>query len=138
MAPQPGEIVVEKRHSGSFHGTDLLSVLFCATLILGLGLAARAGTSVLSQSWLVYLGEVSFAIYMICIPWQLVYVEGLQKVAHINPDAMPVWLWAGLVIGVIPAAMVLHHLIELPARHYMRLLKFSKYRPRSPAHTPID
>ncbi len=122
----------------ALHGADVLSVLFSAALILGLGLAARAGTSVLSQGWLVYLGEVSFAIYMICIPWQLIYVEGLQKVAHINPDAMPIWLWAGLVVGVIPAAMVLHHLIELPARHYMRLLKFSKYRPQSPPHTPID
>jgi peptidoglycan/LPS O-acetylase OafA/YrhL len=122
----------------SLGGPDLISVLFSAILILGLGLAARAGTSVLSQGWLVYLGEVSFAIYMICIPWQLVFVEGLQKVAHINPDAMPIWLWAGLVAGVIPAAMILHHLIELPARHYMRLLKFTPYRPVSPAHTPID
>ncbi len=119
-------------------GPDLVSVLFCASLILGLGLAARSRSAILSQGWLVYLGEVSFAIYMICIPWQLVYVEGLQKVAHINPDAMPIWLWAGLVLGVIPAAMALHHLIELPARHYMRLLKFSPYRPPSPVHTPID
>jgi peptidoglycan/LPS O-acetylase OafA/YrhL len=122
----------------ALHGPDLFSVLFSAALILGLGLAARIGTSVLSQGWLVYLGEVSFAIYMICIPWQLVYVEGLQKVAHINPDAMPVGLWAGLVAGVIPAAMVLHHIIELPARHYMRLLKFSPHRPSTPLHTPID
>ncbi|MDI7774777.1 acyltransferase [Asticcacaulis sp. EMRT-3] len=120
------------------HAPDLITVLFCATLILGLGLAARAGSSILSQAWLVYLGEVSFAIYMICIPWQLVYVEGLQRVTNINPDAMPIWLWAGLVAGVIPAAIVLHHLIELPARHYMRMLQFTKNRPLSPPHTPID
>lgn len=119
-------------------GPDLVSVLFCGTLILGLGVLARAGSSILSQGWLVYLGEVSFAIYMICIPWQLVYVQGLQKIVHMNPDLMPAWIWVGLVIGVIPAAIALHHLIELPARHYMRLLKFSKYRPPSAAHTPID
>ncbi|ESQ88006.1 hypothetical protein ABAC460_17595 [Asticcacaulis sp. AC460] len=31
------------------HGPDLATVIFCANLIPGLGLAARAGSSVLSQ-----------------------------------------------------------------------------------------
>ncbi len=120
------------------NGPDLVAVLCCTLLILGLGLAARHGATLLSQAPLVYLGEVSFAIYMVCIPWQLVSVEGLQKVAHLDPDHLPLALWLTLVIGVIPAAMVLHHLVELPARHHMRKFKFSTYRPSAPEHTPID
>ncbi|ESQ88005.1 hypothetical protein ABAC460_17590 [Asticcacaulis sp. AC460] len=75
---------------------------------------------------------------MICIRWQLIYVEGLQNVANLSPDAMPPWAWVGMVAGVVPTAMALHHLLELPARHHMRLLKFSKFRPVSPARTAVN
>jgi peptidoglycan/LPS O-acetylase OafA/YrhL len=99
---------------------DYVSVLACAGLILGLGAAARHGSSILSHSILVYLGEVSFAVYMVCIPWQLVYSQGLQKVAHIDPDHMSLPLWLVMFAGVVPAAMLLHHLVERPAREWMR------------------
>ncbi len=122
----------------TLNGPDVIAVLSCTLLILGLGLAARNGAGLLSHPLLVYLGEVSFAIYMVCIPWQLVSVEGLQKVAHVDADHLPLVLWLVLVAGVIPAAMILHHLIELPARYHMRKLKFSTYRPPAPEHTPID
>ncbi|MGN6424425.1 MAG: acyltransferase family protein [Asticcacaulis sp.] len=105
---------------------DYVIVLACAGLILGLGAAAHHGSSLLSHSALVYLGEVSFAVYMVCIPWQLVYVEGLQKFAHIDASHMPVFLWLGLFVGVIPVAMLAHHGVEKPMRDLMRRVHFTK------------
>lgn len=105
---------------------DFVSVLACGGIILGLGALARNGSSILSSSWLVYLGEVSFAVYMICIPWQLVFSQGLQKLIHIDPEHMPVVLWLIMVAGVVPAAIVVHHLIERPARNLMRRVDFKR------------
>ena len=110
----------------SFGLPDFVSVLACAGLILGLGAAAKAGSKLLSSPVLVYLGEVSFAVYMVCIPWQLIYSEGLQKVAHIDPEHMPLAIWAVMLMGVVPAAMAMHHLVERPARDLMRKVSFTR------------
>lgn len=112
--------------STTFGLPDFVSVLACAGLILGLGSAAKAGSSLLSAPVLVYLGEVSFAVYMVCIPWQLVFTEGLQKVAHVDPEHMPLAVWAVMLAGVVPAAMVMHHLVERPARDLMRKVSFKR------------
>ena len=112
--------------STTFALPDFVSVLACAGLIWGLGAASKAGSRVLSHPYLVYLGEVSFAVYMICMPWQLVVTEGLQKVAGIDPEHMPIAIWLIMTVGVVPAAMVMHHLIERPARNLMRHVKFEK------------
>jgi peptidoglycan/LPS O-acetylase OafA/YrhL len=68
----------------------------------------------------VYLGEVSFAVYMVCIPWQLVFEHGVRKVLSVPADTLPPLLWAVLYAGVVPAAIALHHLVERPARDAMR------------------
>lgn len=105
---------------------DFVSVVACGGLILGLGASARNGLRILSAPTLVYLGEVSFAVYMVCIPWQLVFGEGLQKVAHIDADHMPLPIWIAMIAGVVPIAMAVHHLIERPARDLMRRVKFAR------------
>ncbi len=108
------------------HSPDWLFVLAFAPLIYGLGVMSSTGSRALTHPVLIYLGEVSFAIYMVCIPWQLVLGQGLQKLLHIDPDHMPVVLWLALVAGVIPAAMAMHHLIERPARLLMRKVRFER------------
>jgi len=105
---------------------DSISVLACAGIILGLGSAAKAGSKVLSHGLLVYLGEVSFAVYMVCIPWQLVYSQGLHKLAGIDPEHMPVAVWLVMFVGVVPAAMIMHHLVERPARDLLRKVRFTR------------
>lgn len=105
---------------------DFISVLACAGIILGLGSASKSGSQILAQGPLVYLGEVSFAVYMVCIPWQLVLTEGLQKVVKINPDHMPLPVWIAMIVGVVPVAMIAHHLVERPARNLMRHVKFDE------------
>ncbi|MBP2159034.1 MULTISPECIES: acyltransferase [Asticcacaulis] len=115
--------------STSFGLPDFVSVIACGGLIFGLGAAARNGSRVLSSPALVYLGEVSFAVYMVCIPWQLVVGEGLQKIAHIDPDHMPLAIWFAMVVGVVPFAMAVHHLVERPARDLIRRVKFQRKAP---------
>ena len=109
---------------------DYVSVLACAGLILGLGAAAQHGSRVLSHPGLVYLGEVSFALYMISIPWQLVFSTGLQKMHLTNAGHMPLGLWLVMCIGTVPVGMLFHHLVERPARERMRRLRFGKTAPR--------
>ena len=101
---------------------DYVSVLACAGLVLGLGAAARHGSRVLSHPVLVYLGEASFAVYMVSIPWQLVFSTGLQKMHLADASHMPLGLWLLMCSGAVPAGMLFHHLVERPARDWMRRL----------------
>ncbi len=109
---------------------DYVTVAACGGLILGLASLSSAGSAFLSHKTFVYLGEVSFAVYMVCIPWQLVVVEGLQKVMHLNTEAMSLPVWLAMYAGVVPAAMVMHHLVERPARELMRKVRFPTAKPQ--------
>jgi peptidoglycan/LPS O-acetylase OafA/YrhL len=99
---------------------DWLMVCTFGLLILCLGSLASTGSKLLTAPLWVYLGEVSFAVYMVCIPWQLVFEHIVRKVWQIPGTTLPPALWAVLYVGVIPAAIVLHHLVERPAREVMR------------------
>jgi len=99
---------------------DFVAVALFGALILGLAAISTSGSSFLAQPALVYLGEVSFAVYMVCIPWESVFTQGLGKVVGLEPSHMPVSLWLALYVGVIPVAMVLHHAVERPMRTLMR------------------
>lgn len=96
----------------------LMTALFGA-LILSLACAWRAGSRVMSRPTWVWLGEVSFAVYMVCIPWQQVYVNGVSRLANV-PEVLPWPLWVGLLCGVVPVAAIAHHCVEKPARSLMR------------------
>lgn len=102
------------------HAPDFVAVALFGALILGLAAISTSGSSFLAQPALVYLGEVSFAVYMVCIPWESVFTQGLGKVIGLEPSHMPVSLWLALYLGVIPVAMVLHHAVERPMRTLMR------------------
>ena len=99
---------------------DALSVALFGALLFSLASLTSAGSKVLTAPLWVYLGEVSFSIYMVCIPWQLVFEKGAHRLFGISDGPLPAALWAIQAVGVIPAAMVLHHLVERPAREAMR------------------
>ena len=111
-------------------GPDFVSVLACGGLVLGLGAAARHGARLLSNPVLVRLGEASFALYMVSIPLQLVVTTGLQKVHMIDPAHMPLGLWLLMVAATVPAGLLFHHLVERPARTWMRQVRFGKRSPK--------
>jgi hypothetical protein len=55
-------------------------------LILALACLASAGSRFGSQSIFVYLGEISYSTYMICIPWKIISVNAATKILHIEGD----------------------------------------------------
>ncbi|MFO1012943.1 MAG: acyltransferase [Caulobacteraceae bacterium] len=98
---------------------DFLTVLIFGALIYALAALTTAGSAWLTHKAGVYLGEVSFAVYMVCIPYQLIFMQAAKRVFGVG-DVLPLPLWLALVGGVIPAAMLLHHAVERPARDIMR------------------
>jgi len=97
---------------------DALTVTFLGGLILGLAGLSSTARNPLSAAPLVYLGEVSYSVYMICIPWQLVAVNGAQKL--LGTEALPLWAWLPLVLAIPALAAGSYHLVERPARRLMR------------------
>jgi peptidoglycan/LPS O-acetylase OafA/YrhL len=118
---------------------DWLTVILFGGLIFTLASLASAGSDLLSSPVWVYLGEVSFAVYMVCIPWQLAFEKGAHKLLGLNQDSLPLAAWVVMILGVTPAAMVIHHLVERPAREAMRRhgVPFSRRRPKAAAEPQL-
>jgi peptidoglycan/LPS O-acetylase OafA/YrhL len=72
------------------------------------------------MSILVYLGEISYSIYMMFVPWQLLFVNLTSKLLHYEKDHMPIYLWLIFLAGLVPLAAAAYHFIERPARDFMR------------------
>ena len=100
---------------------DTLIVLSLGGLIFFLARAAQAGSNVLSAAPLIYLGEISYSIYMICVPWKIVFVNGAASLLKLEGDQLPWGVWLVGVAAVVPLAALSYHLIEKPARTRMKL-----------------
>ncbi len=98
---------------------DWISVALFGALLFGLASVSGAGSTFLTSPVWTYLGEISFSIYMVCIPWQLASGKLLDHLLAGGGPA-PLWLWLMQVLGVVPLAIVIHHLVERPARDTMR------------------
>jgi peptidoglycan/LPS O-acetylase OafA/YrhL len=101
---------------------DALIVIGLGIVILGLARLAQAGSNLLGDASLVYLGEVSYSVYMVCIPWKIVFVNGMVKLLQLTDKHLPLWLWLVFLFTVIPLAATSYHLIERPARERMKLM----------------
>jgi peptidoglycan/LPS O-acetylase OafA/YrhL len=99
---------------------DWFTVWLFGALILCLASLTTTGSRLLTGPVWVYLGEVSFAVYMVCIPWELVFSKAAQRLAPTAGETLAWPLWALMFVGVVPAAMIVHHLVERPARDIMR------------------
>ncbi len=98
---------------------DGASVAVFGGLIVALGSLTSTGSKLLSGRVGVYLGEVSYSVYMVCFPWMLVFVNLAEKLFGYT-DGLPLHLWLVMFAGVVPAAAVCHHLIERPCRTALR------------------
>jgi peptidoglycan/LPS O-acetylase OafA/YrhL len=99
---------------------DWLAMGLFGGLIYGLASLSSTGSSLASGAVWVYLGEVSFALYMVSVPWGVAFDKGVHRLFHMPGEALTPPLWWFQYLGVIPAAIVLHHLVERPARAAMR------------------
>jgi len=107
--------------TAQFGAPDLLVIFACAGLLISLAQASKAGSGLLAQRFFVYLGEISYCIYMVSIPWSLLITNVSARVMHLADKQLPWPLWIIFTLSLIPAAAAAHHLIERPARNRMKL-----------------
>jgi peptidoglycan/LPS O-acetylase OafA/YrhL len=99
---------------------DALIVAWFGLLILGLaGLKGAAGRG-LSAAPFVYLGEVSYSVSMVCVPWKLLAVNGAARLLGLGDEHLPLPVWLAVVAAIPLIAMISYHLVEKPARAAMR------------------
>ena len=104
-----------------FGAPDVVIVAACGGLIISLAQVSRAGGTLLSHRFFVYLGEISYCVYMVSIPWELLFVNLAAKILHLSSKQLPWPVWIIFAISVVPLAAAGHHLIERPARDRMKL-----------------
>jgi peptidoglycan/LPS O-acetylase OafA/YrhL len=85
-------------------------LILCLSSQFNRAMGGRIGTAA------VYMGEISYSIYMISIPWKLFFVNASAQVFMFGKSDMPFNVWLCFFILVIPLAALSHHLIERPAR----------------------
>jgi peptidoglycan/LPS O-acetylase OafA/YrhL len=112
---------------------DQLAVAGFGGLILCLAGMAEHGSKLASGRTFVYLGEISYSVYMVCVPWKLLFVNAAAKLVSNGDEKLPLYLWIIFVVSVIPLAAASYHLIEKPARARMKLMADSWARRRSVA-----
>ena len=79
---------------------------------------------------LVYLGEISYAVYMCCIPVGLVYFRLADRT---GADGRAAWLTLPLFVLVLTGvAATAHHLVERPARRWLRQARWPGWRKTGP------
>ena len=101
---------------------DPVLVIGLGIVILALGRLAQTGSNLLGQAPFVYLGEISYSVYMVCVPWKIVFVNSAAKLFQLSDERLPLGLWLVFLIGVVPLAAASYHLIEKPARSRMKLM----------------
>ncbi len=99
---------------------DAFTVIACGGLILALGSLANARAGWLASGPAVWLGEISYAVYMVCVPWQLLAVNLAAKVTGAPDNRLHVFVWLIVLAGIPVAAAIAHHLVERPARKALR------------------
>jgi peptidoglycan/LPS O-acetylase OafA/YrhL len=96
---------------------DIVFVPLVVTLAVGIG----SLPGLLSARLLVYCGHISFSLYMV---HELVHVAWKWTAAQFDVILTPTWtgkaIVAGLVFLAFGGAVALYHLVEEPARKWMR------------------
>ncbi len=105
-------------------------VISAGLIILGLAGLARSGDKTLGHPVLVWLGEVSFAIYMFLYVWEVLLLKVYEKLGlYVPGEALHPALWLMLPVGLMMIASAAHHLVEHPARNALRKL-YGGLRPK--------
>ena len=89
-------------------------------LILALASIPDGKAGWLGSKPAVYLGEISYSVYMVCAPWQILAVNLAARATGADDKRLHVLVWLGVILGLIVAAAATYHLIERPARKALR------------------
>ena len=105
---------------GQMDAPDAAIVGLFGGLILSLAALSTTAVSGPFEATLVYLGEISYSIYMICIPWKLLFVNLCSQIFGLDKSHLPIVVWIIYVAALVPLAGLSHALIEVPARTMLR------------------
>ncbi len=94
------------------------------------------GEMISTETW-VYLGEISFAMYMVHLPIDIIYYRVLDKFLNLDGFAVTFFAMLGAIIITIGAAAILHETIEKPMRNYLRKISNFK-KPKKNEILPIE
>jgi len=99
---------------------DGITVLLAGALILSLASLPNERAGWLASKPAVYLGEISYSVYMVCVPWKLLAVNLAAKMTDAPEKQLHIFVWLA-VLALLPAvAAVSYHLVEHPARKALR------------------
>lgn len=106
--------------SASVLAWDAVTVLAAGLLILALASIPDGKAGWLGSKPAVYLGEISYSVYMVCAPWQILAVNLAARATGAEDKRLHLLVWLGIILGLIAAAAATYHLIERPARKALR------------------
>ncbi len=89
-------------------------------LILSLASLTDRQAGPLASPFAVYLGEISYSVYMVCAPWQILAVNAAAKVTGTGEAGLPLAIWLAIIAAIPFIAAGTYHLVERPARKAMR------------------
>jgi peptidoglycan/LPS O-acetylase OafA/YrhL len=95
----------------------LLFVIFPLVIVSGLEVPILA--QILSLRPFTFLGDLSYAVYLVHVPVQMVLISILRERGHTAPVATK-WFFFQFVLVVLFVATVVHKLFEVPMRRWMR------------------
>jgi peptidoglycan/LPS O-acetylase OafA/YrhL len=101
-------------------GPDLLIVAAFGPMILSFANLSNTQTYSNVGNIFVYLGEASYSIYMLSLPWQLLFVHTVTMGGAQDKSHLSVYVWIVMTITVIPLALLSYNIAERPARALMR------------------
>lgn len=101
-------------------GSDTLIVLSFGAAIVTLASLNTDQLSFFSIRSSVWLGEISYAIYMVCAPWLMVSTNLLGRLTNTPDKSFNILIWLGLLAGLVAIAALAHHLVERPMRDFIR------------------
>lgn len=92
-----------------------------AALIFCLAEADKTGrASFLAAPLAVYLGEVSYAVYMTHLPVDIAYFEALDRLPAPAPGPWMWIAWLGVLAVCLVVSVLVYHGVERPARRWLR------------------
>ena len=101
---------------------DGITVLLAGALILSLASLPNQRAGWLASRPAVYLGEISYSVYMVCVPWKLLAVGLAAKLTDAPDKQLQIFVWLAILALLPVVAAVSYHLIEHPARKALRTL----------------
>lgn len=125
--------------TASLHMNDLVIWMGLPVLIFALAELSKTATgTVLGAAPLVYLGEVSYGVYMTHLPVDIAWFKAMERIVPEATGPLAWTIWFGAFAAILVASIAMYHAVERPCRGWMRARDpFARRPPPEPAHEPV-